>query len=127
VQIGEDGRFGYAALPLYWSEPGRYPLLFKVDGKLGGLALVEKREACWDMAEFFVLRGWRGRGVGTKAAHDVWKRFPGVWEVRVMQANISAQHFWAGAIESFVGETILPVHFEKGGVSWSLFSFKCGP
>ncbi len=52
------------------------------------------------MAEFFVLRGWRGRGVGTKAAHDVWKRFPGVWEVRVMQANISAQHFWAGAIEA---------------------------
>jgi hypothetical protein len=56
----------------------------------------------------------------------VWKRFPGLWEIRVMQANRSAQNFWAGAIESLVGEAILPVHFEKGGVSWSLFSFNSG-
>jgi predicted acetyltransferase len=126
VHIGEDGRFGYPALPLYWSAPDRYPLLFKMDGRLAGLALVQKGERSWDMAEFFVLRGCRRRGVGTTAAHEVWRRFPGPWEIRVMQANISAQHFWAGTIESFVGEPIRPVHFEKDGVSWTAFSFNCG-
>ena len=25
LEIGEDGRFGYPSLPLYWSEQGRYP------------------------------------------------------------------------------------------------------
>jgi len=126
VQLGEDGRFGYPALPLYWSEPDRYPLLFKMDGKWAGLALVQKGAGCWDMAEFFVIRGVRRRRIGTRAAHEVWKLFPGRWQIRVMQANISAQNFWAGAIESFVGVPILPVHFEKGGVSWSRFSFNCG-
>jgi predicted acetyltransferase len=126
VQIGDDGRFGYAALPLYWSAPDRYPLLFKIDGKLAGLALVEKREECWDMAEFFVLRGCRRRGIGTRVAHEVWRQFPGVWQIRVMQANVSAMDFWARAIESFVGKAILPVHFEKGAVSWTIFSFNCG-
>jgi predicted acetyltransferase len=124
IQIGDDGRFGYAPLPLYWSEPDRHPFLVKVDGKLAGLVLVTKTaRAVWDMAEFFVVRGYRGRGVGTRAAHEVWRRFPGPWEVRVMDKNISAQHFWSGAISKFVGEAIRPVAFEKGGEGWSLYSF----
>lgn len=97
-----------------------------MDGKLAGLALVQKGEGCWDMAEFFILRGCRRHGIGTRVAHEVWKRFPGLWEVRVMQKNTSAHHFWAGAIEGFVGEAVRPVDFEKGGVSWTFFSFNCG-
>src|SRR5580658_3531125 len=63
LEIGADGRFGYPSLPLYWSEPGRYPFLVKMDGKLAGLVLVKRGSevsgnlAVWDMAEFFVLRG----------------------------------------------------------------------
>jgi predicted acetyltransferase len=130
LDIGEDGRFGYASLPLYWSERGRYPFLIRMDGKLAGLALVKKgpaisgSDAVWDMAEFFVVRGCRGRGVGTLAAHQVWRRFPGQWEVRVMQRNTLARRFWAGAISTFVGEAIQPVRLEKDGEAWDLFSFQ---
>jgi predicted acetyltransferase len=130
LDIGDDGRFGYDPLPLYWSEPDRHPFLFRIEGKLAGLVLVKRgpavsgNGAVWDMAEFFVLRGYRRRGMGTEAAHEVWKRFPGRWEVRVMQANVSAQHFWAGAISTFTGEVIHPVHFEKAGVWWTVFSFE---
>jgi|SRR5580698_9051024 predicted acetyltransferase len=130
VEIGEDGRFGYQALPLYWSEPDRHPFLIMLDGKLAGLALVKKgsdvsgREAVWDVAEFFILRAYRRRGIGTQAAHQVWRRFPGPWEVRVMQANVSAQQFWAGAIATFSGTLIHPVFIENGGERWNLFSFE---
>ena len=129
VEIGEDGKFGYQALPLYWSEPDRHPFLIMLDGKLAGLALVKKgsvsgREAVWDMAEFFILRGYRRRGIGTQAACEVWRRFPGPWEVRVMQANVSAQQFWAGAIATFAGTLIHPVLIENGGERWNLFSFE---
>jgi predicted acetyltransferase len=130
LEIGEDGSFGYQPLPLYWSEPNRHPFLIRVDGKLAGLVLVKQgsdasgRDAVWDMAEFFILRGYRRRGIGTKAAHDVWRRFPGPWEVRVMQANVSAQRFWAGAISTFVGSVVHPVRIESGGECWNLFSFE---
>jgi predicted acetyltransferase len=93
LEIGADGRFGYSSLPLYWSEPGRYPLLSRIDGELAGLVLVKKgsevsgNETVWDMAEFFVLRGYRRRGIGTQIAHDVWRRFPGLWEVRVSEVE----------------------------------------
>ena len=45
LDVGEDGRFGYGALPLYWTEPGRFPFLVGVDGRLAGLVLVRRGSA----------------------------------------------------------------------------------
>ena len=129
VEVGSDGRFGYPRLPLYWSEPGRHPFLVRVDGHWAGFALVTRgsevsgRKDVWDMAEFFVLRGYRRRGIGTQIAQEVWRLFPGWWEVRVMEPNVSARDFWRRAIGAFVGKTGLPVRFEKGGPDWDVFSF----
>jgi predicted acetyltransferase len=125
VEIGEDGRFGYRQLPLYWSEPERYPFLIRVDGKLAGVVLVKRGSRdCWYIAEFFVLRAYRRSGIGTQVAHAVWRRFPGRWEVRVMAANLAGQRFWAAAIAAFTGESIDAVSIEHNGVSWSRFSFE---
>jgi predicted acetyltransferase len=129
VHLQADGRFGgYKNLSLYWREAGRHPFLVWVDGKLGGFVLVKKGSEIsgdknvWDMAEFFVIRAYRRRGVGTQVAHEVWRRFPGQWEVRVMGANVSAQRFWERAISGFTGEGVRPVGVEKDGEGWKVFS-----
>lgn len=130
LDLGPDGRFGYPRLPLYWSEPDRHAFLVRIDGKLAGFALVKRgsevsgNETVWDMAEFFVIRGYRRRGIGTQIAHEVWRWFPGLWEVRVMQSNVPAYHFWARAVSIFTGESIHPVRVEKAGECWKLFSFE---
>jgi len=133
LEIGEDGRFGYPSLPMYWSEPNRHPFLIRMDGKLAGLVLVQRclsslsclnKDAAWDVAEFFVMRGCRRRGIGTQAAHQVWRRFPGMWEIRVMQANVAARSFWSGAISMFTGEAARAVDIEKAGERWAIFSFE---
>jgi predicted acetyltransferase len=121
LDLGEDGRFGYSALKLYWSERDHYPFLIRMDGKLAGFVLVKKNDGqVWDIAEFFVVRGCRRNGIGTRAAHQVWRRFPGRWEVRVMDANVTARHFWARAIATFSGQAIDPTRTEN----WTVFSFE---
>lgn len=130
LDIGSDGRFGYSSLPLYWNDSDRHPFLILLDGKLAGLALVKQgseisaKQEVWDMAEFFVLRGCRRRGIGTLAAQEAWRRFPGLWEVRVMQSNLTASLFWKHAISDFIHESIQPVCSEKHGRSWQLYSFQ---
>jgi len=42
VDLAGDGRFVYAELPLYWSEPDRHPFLINVEGKLAGFVLVKR-------------------------------------------------------------------------------------
>jgi predicted acetyltransferase len=85
---------------------------------------ISYNESVWDMTEFFVIRGYRRRGIGTEIAHEVWRRFPGLWEVRVMRRNHPAHHFWERAIAAFTGETIHSVRVEKGGEYWHLLSFE---
>jgi predicted acetyltransferase len=133
LELGEDGRFGYRDLAIYWLAPNRYPFLIRVDGKLAGLALVKRNselsadEPVWDIAEFFVVRKYRRHGVGTEIAHEVWRRFPGPWSVRVMQSNDSGRRFWEQAITAFTGRAVDSSSFERNGQQWHQFSFQSPP
>lgn len=133
LELGVDGRFGYPYLPLYWSDRNWRPFLVRVGGKLAGLVLVKRGselsgdETVWDMAEFFVVRRYRRRGIGTYVAHEVWRQVPGLWEVRVMESNHSAHLFWAHAISGFTGEAIRSGCVENGGQLWRVFAFKSKP
>jgi predicted acetyltransferase len=130
LKLGPDGRFGYERLRLYWTEPNRYPFLILVNDDLAGFVFVQRGSQIsaetdvWDVAEFFIVRGSRRHGVGMKAAHEVWKKFTGKWEVRVINRNKEAKEFWARAIEAFLGKTIPSTPFEKNGAGWQLFSFE---
>jgi predicted acetyltransferase len=94
VQIGADGKFGYKNLPLYWNDPRRHPFLVHVDKNLAGFVLLKKGseisgdENAWDITEFFILRGYRRRGVGTHIAHELWRRLPGSWEAALCSPTL---------------------------------------
>ncbi len=130
LEVGADGRFGYNDLPLYWRDPNRHALLVRIGDKLAGFVLVRRisdistNELIWDMAEFFVLRRYRRHGVGNAAAHQVWRRFPGLWQVRVMQSNRDALRFWDHAIAALTGQTIESAVVEKNGKLWHYFLFE---
>ena len=105
LELRSDGRFGYSNLAAYWRDPethpDRHPFLVRVDGNLAGFVLIKRGSgisgdaSVWDMAEFFIVRGHRRHGIATKIAHDVWSRFPGRWEVRVMESNQPARSLGA--------------------------------
>jgi predicted acetyltransferase len=130
LQLGVDGRFGYKHLPLYWKESDRYPFLIMINGYWAGFVFVRRgseisdNKDVWDVAEFFVTRGYRRLGIGMKVAHEIWKKFPGKWEVRVIDRNQKAKEFWGHAIGKFIGKKINPITFNKGSEGWLVFSFE---
>jgi len=129
LKLGPDGRFGYEPLPLYWQEAHRFPFLVRANGELAGFALVQRGSQVsaatdvWDLAEFFVLRSYRRRSVGLRAAQAVWKMFPGPWEVRVLANNTPALEFWRHAVSDFVGRPSVPTFVEANGETWHVFAF----
>jgi predicted acetyltransferase len=130
LEVGPDGRFDYPHLELYWSDPGRYPFLGVVDGTWAGFAFIKQMPHpagegfIWDMAEFFVMRGLRRRGIGIRLAHLAFRHFPGGWQVRVMESNSAACQFWRNAVESFAGASALPARVRVDGVAWDVFRFE---
>ncbi|HEU0031643.1 MAG TPA: GNAT family N-acetyltransferase [Kofleriaceae bacterium] len=98
VDVDEHGLFQYRWLDHYFTEADRSPFLIRVDGKWAGFVFVNQHIVAppgdHAIAEFFVLRKYRRRGVGVKAAHATLDEFPGRWEIRVMLENVPAQKFW---------------------------------
>ncbi len=108
IDVGPDGRFGYAKLPLYWSEPEvRFPFLIKRGADVAGFALVTRGSPATDdptdldVAEFFVLRRHRRAGVGRQAAFALWEGVPGRWVVRVSEANRAGVPFWGEVVRAY--------------------------
>lgn len=132
IDVGEDGRFGYPDLPLYWCEPSRMPFLARIEGKLVGFALVTRGPGLradgevWDVSEFFVLRRYRDRGVGAEMAEEIWRLFPGRWQIRVRSHNLAGLKFWKSTIGKFTRSPVSAQRFEVKEVVWNLFSFQSG-
>jgi len=102
---GPDGRFRLSQFfELYWTEPTRHPFRLEVDGRTAGFAFVREMEPdLRSIAEFFVLRSFRGKGVGRDAAVRLFDRFPGRWRVAQDAGNIPAQRFWRSVIGEYTG------------------------
>lgn len=115
--LNAHGFFDYRYLDHYWTEEGRYPFLFRVDGALAGFALVrmlEGDEPVYSMAEFFVMRGFRRGGIGETAAHALFDRFPGRWSVSEIEQNVAAQRFWRQAIDRYTGGRFTEQRDDRG-------------
>jgi predicted acetyltransferase len=117
TSISPEGRFAYPYLDRYWSEEGeaegRVPFIFTVNGELAGFALKNSHSRLGQppptssIAEFFVLRPWRGQGVGRAAAYALFDHFAGRWEVAQLRTNEPAHRFWRRVIDSYTTSRFL--------------------
>jgi predicted acetyltransferase len=105
--IGPDGRFGNARrIERLWSERGRRAFFIHSGSVLAGFALIHNRAhfagaGTREISEFFVLRKYRRRGVGRRAATRLFDLFPGRWEVTELASNVGAQAFWREVIAGY--------------------------
>ncbi|ATC23138.1 GNAT family N-acetyltransferase [Caulobacter vibrioides] len=108
-ELGPDGRYsGYPGLETYWRDPVREAWLFRIGGLPVGFALVNDfahspTPIDRAVAEFFVVRKHRRRGVGLAAAHALFGSAWGVWEAATVRRNTAARAFWRRVAETYPG------------------------
>jgi predicted acetyltransferase len=131
--VQDDGRFRDYGLDGCWTTDARHPFLIRADENLAGFAIVDGRShgsgerGTWDVADFFVLRRYRTRGVGERAAHVVFDRFRGRWEIRVMAANLGAQAFWRKVIHRYTDGQFEEVQWNDARWRGPVLFFDNGP
>jgi predicted acetyltransferase len=98
-----------------------------------GFAMVRRRSAAargasppaapeFSMAEFFIARAWRRRGIGAEAVRLLFDRFAGQWLISEHVRNTTAVKFWRRVVTGYTqgkyqerihnGE--VQQHFESG-------------
>ena len=97
LDLDESGFFK-EILDSYFADASKTPFLVIVDGELAGFVLVSEETLLPENTG-----GKRIKEFGNRAAAEVFARFPGRWEVRVVKSNLPAEKFWDVAIAAFAG------------------------
>ena len=106
-EFPDSGAYECDDLRPYFEDPKAFPHVIRVSGELAGFAIVNGRgsdaEVEFNMAQFFVHRKFKGRGVGAYATTECFRRYRGLWEVMVIPGNRGAHAFWRRVIGAFTG------------------------
>ena len=89
------GTFVYRYLDHYFTEDAREACFITADGTLAGFTMTRSLdEGTREVSEFFVARRHRRHGIGQAAAHQMFHRHPGLWQLAFDHANHPAAQFW---------------------------------
>lgn len=107
--FGEHGSREAELLSRWFRDDRSHPLLILDEGRAGGFALVSRplmpssaRDGFdYRMAEFYIRRPYRRRGIGRAAASLIFSRFAGRWEVSEAVPNKGAVTFWRQTVMAF--------------------------
>jgi ribosomal-protein-alanine N-acetyltransferase len=101
-EFPETGIYECPDLRPYFEDADTHPYFIRAAGELAGFAIVDTKgsnaEVEFNMAQFFVHRKFKGRGVGAAAASWCFGTYRGIWEVNVIPANRGAFAFWSRII-----------------------------
>ncbi|MCG9671948.1 GNAT family N-acetyltransferase [Vibrio chagasii] len=127
-----EGKFSYdtSQFDVYWEREDHISYFIYVDAELAGFVLVRRYPSdlsIYDIEQFFVLRKFKGQGVGKEALAQVVSVFTGKWQIRVLLENSAALYFWKSAVSRIVGDKfrvtkandvdllMFFIHFESNG------------
>jgi predicted acetyltransferase len=69
----------------------------------GGAAAPPSAMPEYSMAEFFIARPWRRRGIGAQAVRLLLDRFTGQWLITEYLLNATAVKFWRRVVGAYTG------------------------
>ncbi|MEZ5500400.1 MAG: GNAT family N-acetyltransferase [Steroidobacteraceae bacterium] len=108
--LGEIGHSEADQLARWFADNAAFPMIVLASGEPCGFAMVARassdplrRNVDYRMAEFFVARASRRRGVGANAVRLLLDRFAGNWEIVEYLRNPGAVQFWRRVVADYTG------------------------
>ncbi|MGU3471007.1 GNAT family N-acetyltransferase [Paenibacillus sp. D51F] len=97
---------------IWWEKEGLlFPYLILADGLPAGFALIAsgpytESGSDYMVNEFFILRPYRGKGIGEAAAGELFRRHPGSWSLFTTpgERNRGSIAFWRKSLARHAGE-----------------------
>ncbi len=130
-QMPENGLYECIDFKKYWQTDDAFPFLIRYKGELAGFVIVDKKGSDknidFNMAQFYIIRKFQGKGLGKFVAYHCFNTFKGVWEVMVKPHNKGAYQFWKKTITAYSNNTAIEYtrqvkHFNNN--EKNIFSFK---
>lgn len=108
LDVMRNGSFEkYKEAETYWQERNKSIYLVEKENQYAGFVLVktiaEKNKQYFSIAEFFILKKYRKKGLGKQVAFQVFDLYKGSWQVFQLNQNVPAQIFWHKVVSEYTG------------------------
>lgn len=120
--INKWGTFEYEYLDTYFEDDLNRMLFFiKLNNIIVGFVMINDFSVLDDgkkvksISEFFVMKKYRRIGIGSATVREIFKKYPGRWEIRVDKNNKVGLKFWRKNIKLFKKENYKEVKVNKNG------------
>lgn len=105
-EMEDDGLYGAGIdYKKYFETENTFPFLIHYKGKLAGFAIIDKDSidptANFNMAQFFIVRTYKRKGLGKHTAFKCFEKFKGAWEIHILPQNKTAYLFWRSIINEY--------------------------
>jgi len=101
----ENGLYECIDFKKYWQTDDAFPFLIRYENELAGFVIIDKKgsetKIDFNVAQFFILRKFKNKGIGKYVVHNCFDQFRGVWEVMVIPGNEGAYQFWRSVIKEY--------------------------
>ncbi|MCU6432994.1 GNAT family N-acetyltransferase [Undibacterium sp. Jales W-56] len=127
IELSDTGLFELQPKAAYWSRNGVKPFLIKVNDALAGFAVLDDElvdnASDYNLGYFFILRGYRGKGISQLAIQLLLERFQGRWEIYCLRQNLVAEKFWRKTLASVLGYAVISSEVRIHDEDCRLFNF----
>lgn len=117
----------YKYLDSYWQNLDRLPYYIVEDGVVVGFVLINRHSLfikdAYNIAEFFIQKQYRKKGIGGDAVSKVFSKLNGNWEIRVLKENKKAQAFWRKTLNIILKDKFNEVKSEDKRWNGVVFTF----
>jgi len=129
-EMPEDGLYECIDFKKYWQTDNAFPFLIRYENELAGFVIIDKKGSDpsidFNVAQFFILRKFKNKGLGRYVAFQCFDKFRGRWEVMVKPGSTGAYSFWKSIIKkytenNFIEYTRKIVHFNNN--TKNIFAF----
>lgn len=137
IDIDDKGEYAFEHdLDRFFTRKDHFPFLVRHGGKLAGFVLIDDdfdydKGSDHAISEFFIMHKYRRMGIGSRAADEVFRRFPGKWEIKMHPGNKASVEFWTSVVNRATnGDYLLVEGCEKAryadGKAGTILSFSTG-
>ncbi|MDA9773528.1 GNAT family N-acetyltransferase [Saprospiraceae bacterium] len=126
IESGGKTEVDYPYLDLYWKDSDRIPLFVNLEKEIIGFVLINSWTECKEfdadraIAEFYIQKAYRRKGIGKRVAFEIFNKFKCSWEIKQSLSNHKAVEFWRKTIEEYTDHRFSEIKNDSG-VLFSLF------
>ena len=107
IDKNDKGLYIYDSLDKYFNYSGNNAFFIIENNIIVGFVLINKNNDERVVQEAFIANEFKRKGYCRKAIYEIFERFRGNWNIKVVPNSIDAENFWINIVKDYTNDNYI--------------------